>query len=188
MEAAYILSNALDVFWELGTRLQDGAHSFEWKLLSKHISQISFQASWFAPPSCGPLHKLMIYFSPWHHTHIYCNNSFSRLQVSLENIKPWVFNWLCLSPVHNLCVMFDIQLSFVSHINTITKTSFFHLRNIAKIRPSGHLLMLKSWFIPSLRPRYVTVLLSSSASSHLFLINFSVFKTLFSHAPPHINI
>ena len=42
-----------------------------------------------------------------------------------------------LSPsVTNLGVRFDPHLSFEHHITHICKTSFFHLRNIAKLRPS----------------------------------------------------
>lgn len=37
--------------------------------------------------------------------------------------------------VRNLGVLFDQDLSFNSHIKQISKTAFFHLRNIAKIRP-----------------------------------------------------
>lgn len=37
--------------------------------------------------------------------------------------------------VRNLGVLFDQDLSFSSHIKQISRTAFFHLRNIAKIRP-----------------------------------------------------
>ena len=37
--------------------------------------------------------------------------------------------------VRNLGVLFDQDLSFNSHIKQISKTAFFHLRNIAQIRP-----------------------------------------------------
>ena len=37
--------------------------------------------------------------------------------------------------VTSLGVVLDSDLSFKSHINKVTKTSFFHLRNIAKVRP-----------------------------------------------------
>ncbi|KAG1925807.1 hypothetical protein F2P79_025291 [Pimephales promelas] len=40
------------------------------------------------------------------------------------------------SSVINLGVKFDPHLSFDSHVTTICKTAFFHLRNISKLRPS----------------------------------------------------
>ena len=39
------------------------------------------------------------------------------------------------STVKNLGVLIDSELNFNSHINNVTKIAFFHLRNIARIRP-----------------------------------------------------
>ncbi len=39
------------------------------------------------------------------------------------------------SSVRNLSVLFDRNLSFDSHISSICKTEFFHLKNISKLRP-----------------------------------------------------
>ena len=40
------------------------------------------------------------------------------------------------STVTNLGVKFDTHLTFDTHINQLCKTSFYHLRNIAKLRPT----------------------------------------------------
>ena len=38
--------------------------------------------------------------------------------------------------IHNLGVTFDPTLLFLPHVNHITKTAFFHLRNIARLQHS----------------------------------------------------
>ncbi len=38
------------------------------------------------------------------------------------------------SSVRNLGVLFDSNLSFDSHVSSICKTEFFHLKNISKLR------------------------------------------------------
>ncbi len=39
------------------------------------------------------------------------------------------------SSVRNLGVLFNSNLSFDSHVSSICKTAFFHLKNISKLRP-----------------------------------------------------
>ncbi len=39
------------------------------------------------------------------------------------------------SSVRNLGVLFDSNLSFESHVSSICKTAFLHLKNISKLRP-----------------------------------------------------
>ena len=49
---------------------------------------------------------------------------------NMGKLTPWVKH-----EVTSLCVIIDSDLSFKSHVNKVTKTSFFHLKNIAKVRP-----------------------------------------------------
>ncbi len=42
---------------------------------------------------------------------------------------------LSSSPVRNLGVLFDSNLSFDSHVPSICKTACFHLKNISKLKP-----------------------------------------------------
>ena len=49
---------------------------------------------------------------------------------NMGTLTPWI-----KSEVTSLGVILDSDLSFKSHISKVTKTSFFHLRNIAKVRP-----------------------------------------------------
>ena len=56
-------------------------------------------------------------------------NSLSKDIITLDGIV-----LASSSTVRNLGVIFDQDLSFSSHIKQISRTAFFHLRNIAKIR------------------------------------------------------
>ncbi len=47
------------------------------------------------------------------------------------------------SPVRNLDVLFDRNLSFDSHVSSICKTAFFPLKNISKLRPRNCALNVK---------------------------------------------
>lgn len=55
--------------------------------------------------------------------------NFSNGEITLDNIA-----LASSSDVRNLGVIFDQDLSFTSHIKNVSRTAFFHLRNIAKIR------------------------------------------------------
>ena len=52
------------------------------------------------------------------------------LHNNMGKLTPWI-----KPEVTSLGVIIDSDLNIKSHINKVTKTSFFHLRNLAKIRP-----------------------------------------------------
>ena len=66
----------------------------------------------------------LLLIGPAKHTHIFNNITLNLEGCSITH-KP---------TVRNLGVIFDTSLSFSHHIKNITKSAFFHLRNIAKIR------------------------------------------------------
>ncbi len=57
-----------------------------------------------------------------------CNNLEHHLTLDGRSVNSF-------SSVRNLDVLFDSNLSFESHISSICKTAFFHLKNISKLRP-----------------------------------------------------
>ncbi len=57
----------------------------------------------------------------------------SKLTECVKNIKDWMIT-VTSSTVTHLGVILDSNLSFENHISNVTKTAFFHLRNIAKLR------------------------------------------------------
>ncbi len=72
------------------------------------------------------------------------------------------------SSVRNLAVLFDSNLSFDSHVSSICKTAFFHLKNIYKLRPMlsmSNAEMLINAFMTS-RLDYCNALLGG-CSAHL---------------------
>ncbi len=69
------------------------------------------------------------------------------------------------SSVRKLGVLFDSNLSFDSHVSSICKTVFFHLKNISKLRPMSNAEMLIHAFVTS-RLEYCNALLGGY-SAHL---------------------
>ncbi len=67
------------------------------------------------------------------------------------------------STVKNLGVILDSNLSFENHISNVTKTAFFHLRNIAKLR---NMLSVSDAFMTS-RLDYCNALLGACPASSI---------------------
>ncbi len=67
--------------------------------------------------------------------------------------------------VRDLGVLFDSNLSFDSHVSSICKTAFFHLKNISKLRPMSNSEILFNAFMTS-RLDYCNALLGG-CSTHL---------------------
>ncbi len=57
----------------------------------------------------------------------------SKLTECVKDIKDWMIT-VTSSTVTHLGVNLDSNLSFENHISNVTKTAFFHLRNISKLR------------------------------------------------------
>uniref|UniRef100_A0A3P9LR34 Reverse transcriptase domain-containing protein n=2 Tax=Oryzias latipes TaxID=8090 RepID=A0A3P9LR34_ORYLA len=52
-----------------------------------------------------------------------------------EMILPHLHNFKPSQCVRNLGVLFDSELNFIPHIKNVVKTGFYHLKNIARVRP-----------------------------------------------------
>uniref|UniRef100_A0A3B3H962 Reverse transcriptase domain-containing protein n=1 Tax=Oryzias latipes TaxID=8090 RepID=A0A3B3H962_ORYLA len=52
-----------------------------------------------------------------------------------EMILPHFHNFKPSQCVRNLGVLFDSELNFIPHIKNVVKTGFYHLKNIARVRP-----------------------------------------------------
>jgi len=52
-----------------------------------------------------------------------------------EIILPKLQNFKSSQRLKNLGVIFDSELDFIPHIRNVTKTGFYHLKNIARVRP-----------------------------------------------------
>ena len=59
--------------------------------------------------------------------------------------------------VTNLGMRMDSHITFNTHIKHLCKNSFYHLRNISKLRPHSLSLTLKNWFTPLSPPDWITV-------------------------------
>ena len=86
-----------------------------------------------------------------------------KLLTKLQNLKP-------SKTVKNLGVIFDSELSFIPHIKNITKIGFYHLKNIARVRPflsQASTEVLMHAFI-SCRLDYCNALLSGLTKKSIF--------------------
>ena len=68
--------------------------------------------------------EFFIAASAYHHKHLPPNIT---LKIGTEHIKP-------SETIRNLGAFFDSHMTMSSHINNVTKTVTFHLRNIGRIR------------------------------------------------------
>ncbi len=99
-------------------------------------------------------------------------NKCSNFKLSVNNTQ--------ISPsaqVRNLGVIFDAQLTFNFHFKNITKVAFFHLRNIARIRPFLSRPMLRGLFMPSSHHGSIIVILSSGVYQQILLRDCNIYKT-----------
>ncbi len=71
------------------------------------------------------------------------------------------------SIVKNIGVILDSHLSFENHISNVTKTAFFHLRNIAKLRNMLPVSDTESYAFMTSRLDYCNALLGGCPASSI---------------------
>ena len=67
--------------------------------------------------------------------------------------------------VKSLGVILDRTLSFKAHIHNVTRSAYFHLRNINRLRPSGLILTLTLTLTPLLKPNTAAILAHTLVTS-----------------------
>ena len=110
----------------------------------------------------------------------------THIETCISEIKSWMNHNLC-PPVCNLGLIIDPKLSFDAHVSSIAKISFFHLRNIAKLKHCLSPCAAESSYMLSSPPASTNVTPSSQASAPALFINFRRFKTQLPICSPSAN-